>query len=207
MLPTRHSLISHSLLCIFLLLTAAANGQTTPPADTKLGLKAAILLTPEFCATKIHKEYIRKQGGQPLSGEGETFMIGKAACEGLVPPLEGVFSKVVVVPSLSGATASSPGEAQVVLLPRIVDVNATRPFSVGLLVHAKDREMTLVLEWTAKDASGRTVWIETVQGSVKVRNVGNKKVMAQMLDGSVKSAAEQSASKMSASPELRKLTQ
>ena len=133
-------------------------------------------------------------------------MIGKHACEGLVPTLQGVFSKVVVVPSLSSAMASSPGEEQVVLLPRIVDVNATRPFSVGLLVHPKYREMTLALEWAARDAAGRTIWIGTVLGAAPVGNIGKKHCVAQMMDGAVMSAAEQSASKMSSSPELRKLT-
>jgi hypothetical protein len=59
-----------------------------------------------------------------------------------------------------------------------------------------------------KDASGKTVWIETVKGSAK-HHSGNaftyKKNLKLIVNDSMKDAAEQSASAMSSSPELRKL--
>ena len=59
-----------------------------------------------------------------------------------------------------------------------------------------------------KDSSGKTIWIETVQGSAK-RHGGNaftyNKNKRLIVEESVKDAAEQSAAEMSSAPELRKL--
>lgn len=170
----------------------------TKPADTKpdakLPIKAALVLTPEFCATKI------KPKGSALTKEWGTFEIGKAACEQLEPALKEAFSSLTRV-----AATPAPQEAQLLLLPRIVDVNATT--AMGAF---SNREMVVVLEWTAKDPAGNTVWLETVQGSAK-HHMGNlftfKKNQVLIVTDSVKDAAVQSASKMSSSPELRKLTQ
>jgi len=166
----------------------------TKPADAKLPLKAALVLTPEFCATKI------KPKGAALTKEWGSFDVGKAACEQLEPALKEAFSSLTRVPAPPTAQ-----EAQLVLLPRIVDVNATT--AIGAF---SNREMVIVLEWTAKDPAGNTVWLETVQGSAK-HHMGNlftfKKNQVLIVTDSVKDAAVQSASKMSSSPELRKLAQ
>jgi len=166
----------------------------TKPADAKLPIKAALVLTPEFCATKI------KPKGSALTKEWGTFEVGKAACEQLEPALKEAFFSLSRV-----AAPPAAQEAQLVLLPRIVDVNATT--AMGAF---SNREMVVVLEWTAKDPAGNTVWLETVQGSAK-HHMGNlftfKKNQVLIVTDSVKDAAVQSASKMSSSPELRKLTQ
>jgi hypothetical protein len=164
------------------------------PADAKLPLKAALVLTPEFCATKI------KPKGSALTKEWGSFDVGKAACEQLEPALKDAFSSLTRV-----AAPPAAQEAQLVLLPRIVDVNATT--AIGAF---SNREMVIVLEWTAKDPAGNTVWLETVQGSAK-HHMGNlftfKKNQVLIVTDSVKDAAVQSASKMSSSPELRILAQ
>ncbi len=189
MLQTRHSFLAAALWCLLVLPAACvtAPGQAASPAGQKLALKAALVLTPEFCATKMKKKH-------------ETFETGKAACAELEPALKEAFSSLTRV-----AAASSSGDAQVVLLPRFADVGATK--TLGAF---SNREMVVLLEWTVKDTSGRTVWIETVQGSAK-HHSGNaftyKKNLKRIVADSVKDAAEQSASRMSSSPELRKLTQ
>lgn len=164
------------------------------PADAKLPIKAALVLTPEFCATKI------KPKGSALTKEWGSFDVGKAACEQLEPALKEAFSNLTRVDALP-----APQAAQLLLLPRIVDVNATT--AMGAF---SNREMVIVLEWTAKDPAGNTVWLETVQGSAK-HHMGNlftfKKNQVLIVTDSVKDAAVQSAAKMSASPELRKLAQ
>ncbi len=192
MLSTRHSIASRPLLCVLAVSAlVSVRGQTAPAAGSKLALKAALVLTPEFCATKTKK-------GNFLSGT-ETFEIGKAACKELEPALKGAFA------SLTRVTASaSPDDAQVVLVPRFVDVDATKT-----TIAFSNREMIVLVEWTVKDKSGNTVWIETVQGSAK-HHMGNmftyKKNLKLIVEDSVKDVAEQSAEKMSASPELHKLT-
>ncbi len=187
MLQIRRSFLASSLLCALFIPAAMLTARSQSTAvDTKLPLKAALVLTPEFCTTKTK-----------MKNEHQTLETGKVAYAELEAPLEDVFLNVTRV-----AAASSPGEAQVVLLPRLVDVGATLTMGYG------NREMIVVLEWTVKDASGKTVWIETVQGSAQ-HHLGNMatygKNLKLILNDSVKDAAKQSAVKMSASPELRKL--
>jgi hypothetical protein len=193
MLQTRNSSLA-GLLCALLLpgALATARDQNTSSEAPKLPLRAALVLTPEFCATKTQK-------GDFFSGR-ETFKIGKVACAELEPALSPIFSGLTVV-----SAASSSADAQVVLLPRFVDVGATRTVWAF-----SNREMVVLLEWTVKDTSGKTVWIETVEGSAK-RHMGNAfthgKNLKRIVQDSVRDAAEQSASKMSSAPELRKLMQ
>src|SRR5271169_353274 len=95
--------VAGSLLLPALCVTAGAQ-QTTAPPETKLPLNAALVLTPEFCATKT------KKGTWGINQE--TFPVGKAACADLEPALKGVF--------LSLARVEEPptsGDAQVVLVP------------------------------------------------------------------------------------------
>src|SRR5882762_1944927 len=192
MFQTRYSLLA-LLLCALFFPAAlpTANAQTPSPSDTKLPLTATLVLTPDFCKTKFTKG--------SWATIKETFEVGKIACAELEPALEKVFS------SLASVTAPpSSGDAQVVLMPRFVDVGATT--TMGAF---SNREMDVFLEWTVKDMSGKTLWIETVQGSSK-HHMGNmftyNKNLKLIVNDSVKDAVEQSASKMSSSPELRKLT-
>jgi hypothetical protein len=192
-LQTRHSLLVRVRWCALFLVAifATAHGQTISPTDAKLPLKAALVLTPEFCAT------ITKDG--PFTTK-ERFEIGKAACTELEPALKAAFPNLARVEA-----ATSSGDAQVVLLPRFVNVDAT----MGITAFS-NREMAVLLEWTVKDMSGNTVWLETVQGSAK-HHVGNmftyKKNCKLIAEDSVKDAAEQSAARMASAPELRKLAQ
>jgi hypothetical protein len=155
--------------------------QTTSSPDAKVALKAALVLTPEFCATKVRD-----------------FEIGKAACAELEPALKGVFSSLIT----TGA-ASSVESAQIVLLPRIVGVQETLEGFHGF-------EIFVTLEWNVKDTSGRTVWMASVQGSAKHGRASvfaMKKAAVLTLEESAKDAAGQSATKMAAAPELLKLTE
>ncbi len=192
MLRSRHSLLASTLLLTLLHSVAftRANAQTTPPSDTKLSLRAALVLSPEFCATTF------KPKGSWATKEMGKYEVGKAACEEFEPALQGAFSNLTRV-----AAVPPPEEAQVVLLPRFVDVDASHGAS-----RFSQREMVVLLEWTVKDVAGKTVWIETVQGSAKHPMGGSwGKVTNLIVTNSVKDVAQQSASKMAASPELRKL--
>jgi hypothetical protein len=187
MLHRRYAFAAFPLLCAFLFLLAmTANGQTMAPPDARLGLRAALVLTPELCASKMKDKH------------KQTYEIGKAACAELEPALKNAFSTLTVVPS-----ESQSGDAQVVLLPRFVAVDRTS----GVQGFSK-LTMVIQLEWTVKDMSGRTVWLETVQGT-GVGHVGTMgtvgKNRKKTVADAMRDTAEQSASKMSSSPELRKL--
>jgi hypothetical protein len=120
----------------------------------------------------------------------------RAACAELEPALKDVFASLTVVT----ADSTWEKEAQVVLRPRIVDVVILErsPFSMHM-------EMTVVLDWTATARSGKVIWVETVQGSAKTQGRWTRKSQVETLEDAMKDAAEQSARKMSLSPELRKL--
>jgi hypothetical protein len=158
----------------------------TPPAQQKLSLTAALVLTPEFCET------VSKKGP-------EKFPVGKTACTELEPALKGIFASLTRVDDSSRA-----GNAQVVLEPKFADVGATqKAFAFS------NRELVVIVEWTVRDASGKVVWLETVQGSAK-RHIGNAFTHASNLkhivEDSVQDVADQSAARMSSSQQLLALS-
>ncbi len=177
MSTTRRSLIWFALCC-----SLTAQNQTTAPQ--KLSLIAALVLTPEFCAT------VKKKAG-------ERFPIGKAACAELQPVLEGIFTSLTPVDDSSKA-----GDAHVVLEPKFADLAGARTSFNG-------RDLAVLVEWTVRDQSGKVVWIETVQGSAK-SHLGNAFTrgsnLKHLVEDSVQNMAEQSAAKMSSSPELLKMS-
>lgn len=176
------------LIALLLPLVSAfpAHAQNSPQAPHKLSLIAVVVLTPEFCAT------VNKQGN-------EKFEIGKASCKVLEPALQNAFSKIVQV-----SDESKAGDAQVVLEPRFADTTTThKAFAFS------SRELMVGVEWTARDSSGKVLWIETVQGTAK-RHMGNAFTYAhnqkKILEESVQDMADQSAAIMSSAPELLKLS-
>lgn len=177
-----------ALVCATILPGAAA--QDTLQTGQKPALQAALVLTPEFCATKT------KKGTWGLNQE--TFEVGKLVCADLEPALKSVFSTVTRVEDPSAA-----GNAQIVLTPRILDIVATQA-----KIAFSNRTLTISVEWTAKDSAGKTVWLETVEGTAK-HHMGNTFTYKKNLNLVVKDAsqnlADQSASKMAASQQLREL--
>ena len=173
-------------LCCAGLLSLSAMAENPTPAPKKLSLTAALVLTPEFCAT------VDKKGH-------ERFPVGKSACTELEPVLKGIFTSLVRVDDPAKA-----GTAQVVLQPKFADVGATqKAFAFS------NRELVVLVEWTVRDQSGKALWIETVQGSAS-RHVGNAFTygsnLKHIVEDSVQDMAQQSAAKMSASPQLQKLS-
>lgn len=160
-------------------------------AGAKLPLNAVLVLTPEFCATKF------KQGSMWTTGR-ETFAVGKMACIDLEPALKPAFVNLTVA-----AAPPTSGDAQLVLIPKFANTHATTSaFAFS------NREMDVFLEWTVKDAAGKTIWLQTIQGSSK-HHMGNMFTHAHnvnlIVKDSVKDVAAQSAAKMEAAAELRKL--
>jgi hypothetical protein len=189
---TRRSLPAVALFSALVLpsLCTPAQAQTLSVPTRKLALNAALVLTPEFCATKT------KKGTWGVNQE--SFEIGKIACTELEPALRAVFTDVRRVDS-----PPSAGDQQVILTPKFGDITATQP-----KLAFSNRELVIQVEWTVKDKAGKTVWGETVEGTAK-HHIGNaftyKKNLKLIVDDCVKDMAEQSANKMSVSPELTKV--
>lgn len=184
MSTARRCLLSRALWCSLLLTLSVMAQNQTPPAPQKLALTAALVLTPEFCAT------VNKMGH-------DKFPVGKTACTELEPVLKGIFTSLTRVDDSSKA-----GDAQVVLEPKFADLATHHGFS--------SRELVVLVEWTVRDQSGKAVWIESVQGSAK-RRLGTGfgtygKNLKHIVEDSVQDMAEQSAAKMSSSPQLLKVS-
>jgi hypothetical protein len=187
MSSARRCLLSLALCCSLLLTLSAIAQNQTPLAPQKLSLTAVLVLTPEFCATVFK------------GGNLEKYLVGKTACIDLEPVLKGIFTSLTRVDDSSKA-----GDAQVVLEPKFSDAHATGPGSAWTT-----REMVVLVEWTARDQSGKAVWIETVQGSAKYKtgNVFQQgSHVKHLVEDSVQNMAEQSAVKISSSPQLLKLS-
>lgn len=177
-----------------LLLFAAADKPMVAqdaPMSGKLPLRATLVLTPEFCATKMTRGSLTTKYG---------FAVGKAACVEFEPALKEALASVT-----TASEAPKTGDVQLSLIPKFVDVGST----VGMTAFS-NRELDVILQWTAKDISGTTIWIGTVQGSAR-HHMGNlfnyKKNLKLIIDDAVKDLAFQSAIKMSSATELRKLCQ
>jgi hypothetical protein len=186
-MPTDRRRLLSLALCSSPFLTLAMMAQNPAPPPQKLSLTAALVLTPEFCAT------VNKKGA-------EKFPVGKTACAELEPVLKGSFASLTRVDDSSKAGS----DAQVVLEPKFADVGATqKTFAFS------NRELVVLVEWTARDPQGKVVWLETVQGSAK-RHIGNAFThgsnLKHIVEDSVQDMAEQSAAKMSSSPQLLKLS-
>ena len=160
--------------------------QSAPVVPHKLALTAALVLSPEFCAT------VSKQGS-------EKFQIGEASCKVLTPTLRNAFPNIVQVDD-----EKKVGDAQVVLEPRFADTTTTHK-----LFAFSSRELIVGVEWTARDSSGKILWIGTVQGSAK-RHMGNGFTYShnakKILEESVQDMADQSATTISFAPGLLKLS-
>jgi hypothetical protein len=164
-----------------------AQQQTTASAPTvqKLPLTAALVLTPEFCAT------VNNKGGLK-------FPVGKAACSQLPATLNAVFTTLTRVDDSSKA-----GNVQVLLEPKFTDVSGTqRAFTFS------KTELVVLVEWTIRDREGNSIWIETAQGS-GARSMGNNITLRKNLDRlvheTVQQMADESATKMSSAPQLLNL--
>ena len=195
MMKIRKFLIAAFVGCLALIPACVpavrAQAPEATPADAKLPLNAVLVLTSEFCATEF------KQGSLWTTGR-ETFAVGKMACTELEPALRPAFANLTV------ATAPpTSGDAQLVLIPKFANAHATTAaFAFS------NREMDVFLEWTVKDGTGKTIWLQTVQGSSK-HHMGNMFTHGHdvklIVKDSVKDVAVQSAAKMEAATELRKV--
>jgi hypothetical protein len=153
-----------------------------------LPLKAALVLSPEFCATKKRQSLALK----------DVLNVGKAACSQLFAELLPVFTDLN---RMESAPSAGSGAAQMILIPKFVDINATQqPFRPS-----SQRKLIVILEWRIQDPTGRTVWLQTAQGSSehKAGWAITAKGVSNLVDAAVDDLARDSAIKISSARELR----
>lgn len=193
--PVSRFVSGAAALCLAVLLLAVCSPSKLKGEDAKtpaqpVSLNAALVLTPEFCATKS------KKGTWMINQE--TFPVGKVACQELEPIIKTAFTSLKRVEDSSAA-----GNIQLVLTPNFVDIGATQK-----TLAFSNRELTVIIEWTARDQSGKAVWIETIEGTAK-RHMGNAFThgtnVKHIVEDSVKDVAKQAVAKLEASPEISKL--
>ncbi len=175
----RHS----SLIGLLFGVTALAQG------PDRLPLKADLVLSPEFCGLKKRQSMAIK----------DVLNLGKAACPKLQAELSAIFSDLRRV---DAAPAVGTSTAQIVVIPKFVDVSATQP-----LVPSSQRKLVITLEWTIQDSAGRPIWLQTVQGSSqhKLGWVVTTKGVTALVDAAIDDLAEESVTRMSSARELRNL--
>jgi len=159
-----------------------------PTLPIQLPLKAEIVLSPEFCATK------RRQS----LGIKDVLKVGKAACEELYSALVPMFSNLERVEKVPAAGRST---AKITLIPRFIDISATQqPY-----LPSSQRKLVILLEWTIKDSIGRTIWLQTVQGSSehKAGWMVTGKQVSGLVDAAVSDLATDSVTRISAAREIQ----
>jgi len=166
-------------------LTSSAQLQSV---SGKLPLKAELVLSPQLCSAKTG-HYIN----------GDLLSIGKKMCPQIEAELSDIFSELKPVDKLPAAGSTS---AQVVLIPKLVDISVTQP-----LLGSSEQELLIVMEWTVQDAAGKTVWLQTVQGSSHRKRgwIVTPKRRSALVEAAAEDLAKASATRMSNASELRHL--
>jgi hypothetical protein len=159
----------------------------------KLNLNAELVLTSEFCTSEMKR-------GNGLTTVKEKFPVGEKLCPGLKSEVPSIFASLKQVDQIPAPNTST---ADIILVPKIGDIGATQKS----LAFSK-RELVVILEWTALNSEGKTLWVSTVQASGK-RNMGNMfthgKNMRKINDDVVDDAIEKSIETIISAPELIKL--
>ena len=125
--------------------------------------------------------------------------VGKAACPRLQDKLGAIFSDLRRTDAAPGPGGSA---AQIVLIPKFVDISATQP-----LIPSSQRKLVITLEWTIQDSAGHPIWLQTVQGSSQHKSgwIVTTKGVSALVDAAIDDLVEESISKMSSAGELRNL--
>lgn len=166
---------------------STASAQVPPPTGAKLPLKAALLLTPGFCAAEATS----------VSGKVE---IGAMACSGIEASLRGVFSSLSRITSTAAFEQNS---VQVLLSPEF-------PGSPEVGYDGSTRELVVSLQWTARDRTGRILWRGAANGSGRATSMfvrSKKKDRNRLGEAAVKAAIERSPAVISSAAELSRLVQ
>jgi hypothetical protein len=172
--------------CVRFLLGLAlifAFGLTTPmpaqPVTPKLKLDAELVLTTEFCSAEL-------KSGNGFSTVKDRYQIGEKLC-----PL---------LKSEDSVPAPNATNSGVILIPKMGDIGATR---------GNKRELVVVVEWTALDRAGKTLWVQTIEATVQGKAgsayTHGKHVKAMTLEAA-NAVLAKSEDAIGAAPQLLKLT-
>ena len=188
----QHSMGRMGVACALGVLALTLQAQDSAPSPLKTASRIDLVLTPDFCATQSKK-------GDFFTGK-ETFPIGPMSCPELERSLKIAFPNLKLVDAEPAPGTDAP---EVTLIPKFVDVGTTK--ALGAF---SNRELVVLVEWTAKNASGKPLWVETVQGSAK-HHMGNlftaRKNRKLIVADAVKDLADNSVNKILAAPELARL--
>jgi hypothetical protein len=189
------SLVTVLAVCAFSS-TLGEGQQATPASADKLtgtfGIRAALVLSSDFCTSKA------AHGSFWTNGK-DTFFIGKLLCARLESGFSSRFTRLVRVED-----ASSPGNAQVIFIPKIVNVSYAS--------HFRNDDLAVQVEWTVKDSSGKILYVSTAQGRAKDEGptgVGSGNPhgdrVYDVVNDAVDDVIAQSVTSISSAPELHNL--
>jgi hypothetical protein len=177
-------------------LTLMSSLWLAPPAAAqsvapKLKLNAELVLTADFCNAEL-------KSGNGFSTPKDKYPIGKKLCPLLETELPSLFTSLKKSDSVPAPNATG---ADVILVPKLGDIGATRGYK---------RELVVVIEWTAMDRAGKTLWVQTIEATVqgKAGSVySHGKHLREMTDEAVKTALAESEDAIGSAPQLIKLVQ
>ena len=127
--------------------------------------------------------------------------MGKATCAQLYEGLAPIFSDLR---KLDKAPDAGTNTAQIILIPRFVDISATQQ----PLLPSSSRKLVILLEWTIQDTMGHTIWLQTVRG-MSEHKAGwaiTPRAIRGLVEDAVSDLAKDSVARISVARELKQLS-
>jgi hypothetical protein len=150
-------------------LTAA---QQASAAGGKMASTAIVVLTHEFCTSKVRT-------GNSVLGY-DVFRPGRLLCPSAEEAVRNSFERVIRMETVPKPEDSG---GHLVLVPKFADMEATKAL-VG------KRNMTLLLEWSAIDPGGKIVWVQTVEGDARKKGASHEKIGEELMRDLVAKSTE-----------------
>lgn len=176
-------------VCFLAVFPTEESAPAKQSTEGKYPFEAILVLTPEQCSEES------KKGG--LVGGKEKYRMGELLCPTAESTVKQVFEKYTRVETFP-ENGSTPGK--VVLTPKFVDLEVAKTFG--------KRKMVLLVEWTARDESGKVFWVQTVEGNAQEKTgniVTSGSHRRKMLEAIRKDLTDKSVQAMRQSPQFQKL--
>jgi hypothetical protein len=138
---------------VYLLLTGCthvvnpAGTATSYPERNKINLSVQLSIPESLRAARIENS---------LAGDIWIIELGDSMVRNTRLMAQALFTRVQ---EQGGNDGDPSGQADIVLIPRLVTAEASHAVWV-----TEESVVTLAMEWTIRNASGETVWVDTVKG-------------------------------------------
>lgn len=158
---------------LFGVITLAGTVGAQPPAAPggKMAATAIVVLTPIFCTVEVTQRAV---------GQVEVFEAGPSLCSVAEEAVRNSFERVI---RMETPPAQQDAGSHLILIPRYVEMVATdTPMGANgartLPSILENRSLALLVEWTAKDPSGKILWVQAIEGdATKAHGFNHRKIL------------------------------